>query len=88
MKPLSVFVEKYGVCISVPVGELLSQGVVIRPPIKHDLIAYMPFCPLPSRSVLGSKGIDRILEVPLSTEEEQGFLKSVDTLKQVAASLK
>jgi malate/lactate dehydrogenase len=33
--------------------------------------------------VLGSRGIDRILEVPLSKEEEEGFLKSVATLKGV-----
>ncbi|KAI9004401.1 lactate dehydrogenase A [Hyaloraphidium curvatum] len=52
VKPLSVYVEKYGTCISVP-------------------------------CVLGAKGIERILEVPLSKEEEAGLLKSVATLKEV-----
>jgi malate/lactate dehydrogenase len=35
--------------------------------------------------VLGAKGIDRILEVPMSAEEEEGFLKSVAALKDVAS---
>jgi malate dehydrogenase len=37
--------------------------------------------------ILGSKGVERIIQLPLSAEESANFRKSVDAVKELVAAM-